>query len=295
MGVVVDAIRIEIHGPMNTTSLDEKRERLLALLASWRSCAVAFSGGVDSAVVAKAAQLALGERALAVTADSPSLAAGELEAARELAERIGIAHRTLSTQELSRPEYARNAPDRCYHCKTELYEQLDGLAEQLDVEVVLNGANADDTGDYRPGMRAAREHAVVSPLAECGVTKAEVRELARGWGLPVWDKPAAPCLSSRIAYGEEVTPERLRMVDEAERYLRARGMREVRVRYHRGDLARLEVPAELLATVASPEFRGPLLERLKSIGFRFVTLDLEGFRSGSLNALVPLDALVRER
>ena len=275
------------------SSLDQKRERLLAWLSDLKSCAVAFSGGVDSTVLAKAAFLVLGDRAVAVTAVSPSLAEGELEEARKLAALIGIAHRAMDTSELSRPEYTQNAPDRCYHCKTELYEQLGRLNDQLDVQVVVNGANLDDTGDYRPGMRAAREHGVRSPLVECKITKQDVRELARQWELPVWDKPAAPCLSSRVAYGEEVTPERLRMVDRAEQFLRSHGLRHVRVRYHRGDLARLEVPAEDLSAICAAEFRVELVERFRSLGFRFITLDLEGFRSGSLNTLVPLDDLVR--
>jgi len=242
-------------------------------------------------VVAKAAQLALGEQAIAVTAHSPSLAEGELDQARELARLIGIRHEVIETNEFANPDYVRNAPDRCYHCKSELYTRLDGLAEQFGVAVAVNGANADDLQDYRPGMRAAGEHQVLSPLAECGITKAEVRLLAAEWGLPVWDKPATPCLSSRIAYGEAVTPERLKMIDRAEQYLRRLGLRTVRVRYHQGDLARLEVPLEAAAQLCEPETRAALVAELKQLGFKFVTLDLEGFRSGSLNTLVPLAVL----
>jgi uncharacterized protein len=239
-------------------------------------------------VVAKAARLALGDRAIAVTASSHSLAAGELEQARELARLIGIRHEIIQTGEFENPDYLRNAPDRCYHCKSELYTHLDGLAERLGVKIAVNGANADDYGDYRPGMKAASEHAVRSPLAECEITKDEVRQLAAGWELPVWDKPATPCLSSRVAYGEQVTPERLQMIDRAERWLRERGLRTVRVRYHKGDLARLEVPADELPRLALTEVREPLVAELKKLGFKFVALDLEGFRSGSLNTLVPL-------
>ena len=242
-------------------------------------------------MVAKAAQLALGEQAIAVTAHSPSLAEGELDQARELARLIGIRHEVIETNEFANPDYVRNAPDRCYHCKSELYTRLDGLAEQFGVAVAVNGANADDLQDYRPGMRAAGEHQVLSPLAECGITKAEVRLLAAEWGLPVWDKPATPCLSSRIAYGEAVTPERLKMIDRAEQYLRRLGLRTVRVRYHQGDLARLEVPLEAAAQLCEPETRAALVAELKQLGFKFVTLDLEGFRSGSLNTLVPLAVL----
>jgi uncharacterized protein len=267
-----------------------KRERLLELLRSYGRCAVAFSGGVDSAVVAQAAQVALQENALAVTGVSPSLAAGELEAATELAQQIGIRHEVLRTNEFSQPAYVRNAGDRCYHCKTELYTQLEQLRQHVGSDYVLvNGANLDDLGDYRPGMQAAAEHAVRSPLADCGLNKADVRALAAHWNLPVWDKPASPCLSSRVAYGEEVTPERLAMIDQAEQYLRELGLRTVRVRYHRGDLARLEVPAEAIAALCEPATRTALTNKLRALGFRFITLDLEGFRSGSMNTLVMLE------
>ena len=272
------------------TSLIATRDRLLALIKSWDSCAVAFSGGVDSAVVAKAARVALGDGAIAVTGVSPSLADGELDGAKELAAIIGIRHEVVRTDEFESEEYTRNVSDRCYHCKTELYSQLDELIRRFNVAVIANGANVDDLGDYRPGMRAASEHQVQSPLAECGITKDEVRALAQHWKLPAWDKPAAPCLSSRVAYGEEVTPERLRMIDAAEAYLRSLGMREVRVRYHRGDLARVEVPAELISQLLDDDARLALVQHFEQLGFKFVTIDLVGFRSGSLNALVQLDA-----
>src|SRR5579872_103701 len=190
-------------------SLDQKRDRLLALLAASGRVAVAFSGGVDSAVVAQAARIACGENAIAFTAASLSLASGELEAAEELARLIGIPHRILRTREFENADYLKNAPDRCYFCKTELYTQLETIAPELGVETIVNGANLDDRGDYRPGMRAAGQHDIRSPLIEAGLTKADVRALAQLWGLPVWDKPATPCLSSRIAYGLEVTPERV--------------------------------------------------------------------------------------
>lgn len=273
------------------TILARKHDRLLELLGSFGSCAVAYSGGVDSAVVAKAAQLALGDRAVAVTGTSASLASGELEAAAELAQQIGIRHEVLPTDEFSSPDYLKNAPDRCYHCKTELYTNLELLADRFHVQVVVNGANLDDQGDHRPGMIAAHEHRVRSPLLEVGLNKAEVRQLAAHWGLVVWDKPATPCLSSRIAYGEEVTPERVAMIDAAERYLRGLGLDELRVRYHRGDVARIEAPLEAIARLCSPEVRGDLVRHLRDLGFKFVTLDLEGFRSGSLNALVSSDSL----
>lgn len=257
------------------------------------SCAVAFSGGVDSAVVAKAAQLALGERAVAVTGTSASLADGELEEARELAVLIGIRHLAIATGEFDNPNYTRNAVDRCYFCKTELYEQLERRIDELGVAVIVNGANADDAGDYRPGERAATEHRIRRPLAECGLSKEDVRRLAVFWGLPIWDKPAMPCLASRVAYGQEVTPERLAMIDQAEQYLRGCGLREVRVRYHGGDLARVEIPSTELARLADPAFRDALVDKLRELGFKFVTVDLEGLRSGSLNRVVPLEMLRR--
>ncbi len=271
--------------------LAAKRDRLLAMLADYGSCAVAFSGGVDSTVVAKAAQLALGRRAVAVTGVSDSLAEGELAGAESLAKLIGIRHRVVATDEFANADYRRNATDRCFHCKTELYRRLEALAPELDVAVIANGANLDDQGDYRPGMNAARQHAVRSPLIECEFTKSEVRVLAAHWGLPTWDKPASPCLSSRVAYGEEVTPQRLSMIDRAEQFLRGMGLRELRVRYHKGDLARIEVPAGELPRMAEPAVRQAMVEQLRLLGFKYITLDLEGFRSGSLNQLVPLEAL----
>ncbi|MGD9721751.1 MAG: ATP-dependent sacrificial sulfur transferase LarE [Pirellulales bacterium] len=270
------------------SELDQKRERLLERIRGFGSCAVAFSGGIDSTVVAKAAQLAVGDAAVAVTGTSASLAGGELDEAKSLARIIGIRHEVVATDEFANPDYVRNAPDRCYHCKTELYSQLAGMVERLGVAVVLNGANVDDAGDYRPGTVAAREHRVDSPLAECGFRKADVRALAAQWELPTWDKPASPCLSSRVAYGQEVTPERLAMIDAAELFLRSRGLRELRVRYHAGDMARLEVPLGALSELCRPDVREALVQRFREIGFKYVTLDLEGFRSGSLNALVSI-------
>lgn len=270
------------------TSLDAKRDALLVALTQLESCAVAYSGGVDSAVAAQAAFLALGGRAVAVTGASASLAAGELELAEQVARQIGIRHVVVGTDELNSPAYTRNAPDRCYHCKTELYTQLARLLPQLGVRAIVNGANADDLHDYRPGMQAAAEHRIHSPLADCGLTKADVRELAAAWKLPVWDKPATPCLSSRIAYGEAVTPQRLAMIDAAEQFLRARGLTNLRVRYHQGDLARIETPLADLPRLCTAEFRSQLTAELRRLGFKFVTLDLEGFRSGSLNQLVQI-------
>jgi pyridinium-3,5-biscarboxylic acid mononucleotide sulfurtransferase len=260
--------------------------RLVEVVRGYGSCAVAFSAGVDSTVVAKAAKLALGDRAVAVTGVSASLAGGELDEARRLAALIGIRHEVLDTHELADPDYLKNAPDRCYHCKSELYDKIEPLAKRLGLAVIVNGANRDDLGDYRPGMASAAERLVRSPLVECGLGKAEVRGLAAYWELPIWDKPAMPCLSSRIAYGEEVTPERLAMIDKAERALRATGLRELRVRYHKGDLARIEVPADALEMLLREPLHSQLVAELKEAGFKFITLDLEGFRSGSQNLVL---------
>ena len=267
-----------------------KRDALLAALRSLGRVAVAFSGGVDSAVVAKAAALACGEHAVAVTADSPSLAAGELDRAAAVAAGIGIRHRIVKTAEFASPAYLANAPDRCFHCKSKLYDRLGDLLPELGADAVVNGANADDAGDHRPGMRAAGDRGVRSPLLECGFTKADVRALARAWGLPVWDKPASPCLSSRIAYGVPVTPARVRRVDAAEAWLKDRfALRECRVRCEANELARVEVPRPALPRVCGEA--AAVSAELKRLGFRYVTLDLEGFRSGSLNAgLVRLGA-----
>lgn len=276
--------------------LPAKREALLEILAGYGRVAVAFSAGVDSTVVAKAAQLACGDQAVAVTAVSDSLAAGEGEEAERLATLIGIRHRKISTDEFRDANYLRNAPNRCYFCKSELYSRLEQLRPELGFDIVVNGANLDDRGDYRPGMQAAAEFSVRSPLIEAGFTKDDVRALARQWELPVWDKPAAPCLSSRIAYGVEVTPERVRRVDQAEQFLRKEfGLRELRVRHEANDLARIEVATEALAQLADPQFRGRICEHLRSLGFKFITLDLDGFRSGSLNSVLPIETLLERK
>ena len=267
----------------------EMIESVVSFISQFESCVVAMSAGVDSAVVAKAASLALGSNAMAVTAQSPSLASGELEQAREIAELIGIEHRVLNTSEFSNPNYLRNQGDRCYYCKSELYGQMRVLADSLDGEILLNGTNLDDLGDYRPGLKAARESNVRSPLAECQINKATVRAMARHWHLPTWDKPASPCLSSRVAYGEEVTAERLQMIDLAEQYLRALGIEPVRVRYHRGDLARIEVPPQSIESFTNPQAREELEQYFRGLGFQFVTIDLGGFKSGSLNQLLQID------
>jgi pyridinium-3,5-biscarboxylic acid mononucleotide sulfurtransferase len=266
-----------------------RRDRLLEILRGLGRVAVAFSGGIDSTVVAKAAYLALGDRAVAVTADSPSVPRAEVQEAVGLARRIGIRHRVVQTEEFNDADYVRNDGTRCYYCKSELYTRIEELLPELGARVICSGANLDDQGDYRPGLTAAAEHAVRHPLQEAGFTKADVRALALAWGLPTWDKPASPCLSSRLAPGVEVSPERTARVEAAEEYLRGLGYRECRVRLHEGELARIEVPAAELARLADPVVREALARRFRELGFRFVTLDLEGFRSGSLNSLVSLE------
>lgn len=266
-----------------------KKESLESALRSYGSVVVAYSGGVDSAFLTAVAHDVLGEDALAVTAVSPSLARREREGAAALARRYGWQHRIVETHEVERPEYARNAADRCYWCKDELFEVLAPIAAERGAAIAV-GTNTDDLGDHRPGLRAARERAVRSPLVDAGMSKADVRALAAGLGLPVADKPASPCLASRVAYGVEVSPERLRRVDAAEEAVRALGFDVLRVRDH-GDLARVEVPVEDFARAAS--LRAQMHERLAGLGFKFVTLDLGGFRSGSLNAALAPPAFRR--
>lgn len=269
--------------------LAQKRDHLLEILRSLGKCAVAFSGGIDSTVVARAAREALGDRAVAVTADSPSVARAELADAGRIAALIGIRHEVVSTNEFANPRYLENDGSRCFHCKDELYTQIETLLPRLGVEVICSGANVDDAGDYRPGLTAAAQHGVRHPLQEAGLGKADVRRLARDWGLPTWDKPASPCLSSRVVPGVAVTAERTARIESAEAYLHALGLRECRVRLHENELARLEVPVSEIAHLADPETRDALVARLRELGFRYVTLDLEGFRTGSMNALIPLE------
>jgi uncharacterized protein len=267
-------------------SLAGKQQRLHAVLRDLGRVAVAFSGGVDSAVVAHAAHAVLGADALAITADSPSVARAELDDARRIAAAIGIAHRIVATHEFDSADYERNDGTRCFYCKDELYGRIQSLPE-IDGYVVVSGANVDDAGDYRPGLSAAAKYRVRHPLQEAGLTKAEVRELAKQSGLDVWDKPASPCLSSRIAPGVPATADRTARIEAAEKILKDMGLRECRVRLHEGELARIEVPAEALVQLAECHRR--LDELLRGLGFRYVTLDLGGFRSGSLNELITLE------
>lgn len=274
-----------------TDGIDESMRTLVETIRGCGRVAVALSGGVDSSVVAKAAALALGDGATAVTGRSSSVSAEQFAAAVDVARRIGIRHVVLDTAEFSNPSYVANDGTRCYHCKDELYDQVERLRGELRFDVILSGANADDALDYRPGLRAAAQRGVRHPLQECGFTKRMVREAARRWGLPNWDAPAAPCLSSRIAVGVEATPERTRRIEEAEAFLRGKGFRECRVRCHAGEMARIEVPPSEVGRFLDPALRQETASRLRSLGFHFVSLDLEGFRSGSLNVLIPPDVL----
>ena len=260
-------------------------ERLIAVLRGYGSGLVALSGGADSTLLARAAQEALGARALAVTGASASIPSREVEAARGVAAAIGIAHRVIDTHEMEDPSYRANPSNRCYFCKKELFGRLTELARAEGYAVVFSGDNVDDLADYRPGRQAALEQRVAFPLQEAGLTKPEIRALSRELGLPTWDKPASPCLSSRVAYGERIEPEWLARIDEAEVFLRELGFTTVRVRHHR-DVARLEVPAAELAKLL--EVRELVTARLRALGWAFVAVDLSGFRSGSLNRVLPV-------
>jgi uncharacterized protein len=262
--------------------LESKQRRLREELEKVPSLVVAYSGGVDSAYLAYAAHRALGERMLAVTALSASYSARDRQEAAAVVERFKLPHEFIETDELSNAAYRSNNPDRCYFCKDELFDKLDALVEQRGFAAVAYGVNVDDQGDWRPGQRAAREHQVLAPLLDAGLTKADIRELARRAELPVWNRPASACLSSRIAYGIEVTPERLRVVEQGEEALRALGFRQFRVRHH-DKLVRIEISPEELPRALSPEMARRLVEIFKPLGFSFVTLDLEGYRTGSLN------------
>ena len=263
----------------------QKLEQLKTLFAEMEQALIAYSGGVDSTLVAKIAYDVLGDRAIAVTAVSPSLLPEELEDAQIQAADIGIAHKIIQTHEMDNPNYTANPVNRCYFCKSELHDTLKPLAKQLGYPYVVDGVNADDLRDYRPGIQAAKERGVRSPLAEMGVTKAEVRQLSQQLGLPCWDKPAQPCLSSRFPYGEEITVGKLQRVGRAEIYLRRLGWQNLRVRSE-GDTARIELPPEKIKEFVLTTDLQAIISTFQSYGFVYVTLDLEGYRSGKLNQIL---------
>lgn len=263
-------------------SIDKKLQNLYDMLRPMECVVIGYSGGVDSAFLAKAAYDVLGGRAIAVTADSESYAEGELDYATDLARRIGIPHEIIQTEEMNDPNYAANPLNRCYYCKSELFTKLQDIARRYGASHILYGANADDVGDFRPGMQAALEMGAHAPLKDVGLTKAEIRELSKRFNLPVWDRPATACLSSRIPYGTTITPEILSKVDRAERLLRGLGFRQVRVRHH-DQIARIEIPKGEIPLLFERNLMDTIVSELRKTGYVYVTLDLAGFRSGSMN------------
>jgi uncharacterized protein len=267
--------------------LSEKEARLYARLGEFESLLIAYSGGVDSAFLAVAASRALGDRLLCVTADSPSYPRRHRELAERIAREFRLPHEFVATREMERPEYRANPANRCYYCKTELYEHLSELATARGFAAIADGSNADDRGDYRPGRQAAREFGVASPLDDADLTKAEIRELSRRAGLPTWDEPASACLSSRIPYQSEVTVGKLSMIERAEEALRRQGFRVCRVRHH-DTVARLEIGRDEMDHALDPAVSEALVSELKAIGYQYVCLDLQGYRTGSLNEILTL-------
>jgi uncharacterized protein len=268
-------------------ALEAKYARLVDLLRDMQSVVVAFSGGVDSTLLARAAADALGTRALLVTADSETYPEAELAEARRLGELIGLRHVVVRTEELANPEYARNGANRCFFCKDELFGRLGPIAEREGLRTLVYGANMDDLGDHRPGMKAAAEHGVRAPLIEAALTKAEIRDLSRALGLPTWDKPSFACLSSRFQYGDRITADKLRQVDAAETFVRSLGFRQFRVRHHER-LARLEIPLDEIPRLWQDGRHEAIVARFRELGYLYVAVDLAGFQSGSANLLLGL-------
>ena len=271
----------------DATQLQEKQQALFAALRGMDQVIVAFSGGTDSAYLAWAAHQVLGPKALAVTADSASLPASHKKDLEEFVARYGMAHEYIQTFEFDNPDYARNAPDRCFHCKDELFTRLEAVGQSRGYEHLVYGVNVDDLSDYRPGQNAAKKHQVAAPLAEARMTKADIRELSRLAGLPTWDRPASACLSSRIPYGTPVTIENVKTVESGEEQIKALGFRQFRVRYH-GEVVRIEIARDEMERALNLEAAAKFTAIFKGLGFKYVTLDLEGYRQGSMNEVLNL-------
>jgi uncharacterized protein len=267
--------------------IEEKQRRLLADLSAMGRVIVAFSGGTDSAYLAWAAHHALGPNAVAVTADSASLPESHKRDAEAFVERFGIVHEYIATREFENPDYLRNSPDRCFHCKDELFTRLEEIGRERGYQHIIYGVNVDDLGDYRPGQGAAAQHRVAAPLADAGLTKAEIRELSRLAGLPTWDRPASACLSSRIPYGTPVTIQNVKTVENGEEEIKALGFRQFRVRFH-GEVVRIEIAREEMQRALTMEMAQRFTTIFKGLGFKYVSLDLEGYRQGSLNEVLDL-------
>jgi uncharacterized protein len=278
-------VSLETASKLDAALLAEKERKLLDQLTGMRRVIVAYSGGTDSAYLAWAARRVLGDNAVAITADSASIPESHKRDAEAFARECGIRHEYIDTHEFDNPDYVKNAPDRCFHCKDELFQCLDAVARERGIEHIVYGVNIDDLGDYRPGQGAAKLHQVKAPLVDAGLTKAEIRELSRRAGLSTWDRPASACLSSRIPYGTPVTPETVKTVERGEEAVRALGFRQFRVRFH-GELVRIEVDKDELATALTPEMARAFVEIFKPLGFHYVTIDLEGYRQGSLNSVL---------
>jgi len=268
-------------------SPEEKEHQLIRFIEGYNSSLVAFSGGVDSSYLAFVSNRVLGPAARVVTAISPSVSEMQQALVRDFVDRYGLNHQFITTDEMADPNYVSNPSNRCYFCKSELFDELRRLRQEWGMAVVFDGSNADDLGDYRPGRQAAEEREIVSPLIEAGMTKQDIRERSRAWGLPTWDMPSMPCLASRLPYGVAVTPEKLSQVEKAEAFLRSKGFQEFRVRHHE-ELARLEIAPSEFPKILDVALFTEINRELKALGYRYVTLDLQGFRSGSLNELLSI-------